>query len=482
MERTATESKVLKELRVHRVSRLVPDVLIRATLATLVVACVPQRPVTDAQTAPMPASDLAVSGRLQPHSHVDTDTNPSGTATGAKPEGPVLSRTALIRAVLLRNPEIDARRHALRAARARRAQVAALDDPELAYSFAPMTIGSGTFGQTVQVSQRFPWPGKRSNLGKSVQLESDAARHDVRATELDLAVEASLLFDDYYLVYRSLEVNEHHQHLLRELKGNAEAQFSVGRGSLQDPLQAEVELSRLVEESATLRSEREAIAASLNGLLHRSPSEPLPPPPRASVVSLDAPPTEAALIRVALAASPELHGLRARERAAESFVRYAEREYYPDFTLMASYNTMVEPDSRFMLGLSAPIPLQRGSRGGALDEAGARVSEVRAESTRFADRIRTQVSVARHRVVETIQVVKILEGRLLPVAKAQVAAALVDFAPGRTSFLAVVDGERNLRDAELSLHAATAELGRRRAQLDRALGRIPFAPTTRGTR
>jgi outer membrane protein TolC len=140
------------------------------------------------------------------------------------------------------------------------------------------------------------------------------------------------------------------------------------------------------------------------------------------------------------------------------------------------------PDNRLMVGISAPIPLQRGSRGGALDEAGARVSEVRAESARLTDRIRTQVSVARHRVVETIRVVKLLDGRLVPVAKAQVNAALADFAPGRTSFLAVVDGERNLRDAELSLHAAMAELGRRRARLDRAVGRVPFAVSTRRAR
>ncbi len=418
------------------------------------------------ERVPAPADSAAVA---------EGDTPPTpGPAAPLTPTGDVLSRKALIRAVIRRNPEVDARRQALRAARARRAQVSALDDPEVAYGFAPMTIGSGTFGQTVQLSQRFPWPGKRSSLGESAELESDAARQDVRVTELDLALEASLLFDDYYLVHRALEVNDHHQHLLAELKRTAEIQLSTGRASLQDPLQAEVELSRLIQEEATLRAERETIRASVNGLLHRSPGDALPAPARSAAPSRDEPPAELELVRLALASSPELRGLRARERAAESLVRFAEREYYPDFTLMASYNTMVMPDARLMLGVSAPIPLQRGRRGGMLEEAGARAAEVRAEAARQLDRIRVVVSVARQQVVESIRVVRILEQRLLPAARAQVTAARVDFLPGRTSFLAVVEGEKNLREVELSLHAAVAELGRRRARLDRAVGRVPF--------
>lgn len=460
-----------------RVARL--SGLVAATLG--VAACVPSRSAAEPERPAVGAADLAEPARPRrpPEPLVE-----SGTEAAARAEGPapaalsasrsVLSRTALIRAVVRRNPEVDARRQALRAARARRSQVSALDDPEVAYGFAPMTIGSGSFGQTVQVSQRLPWPGKRASLGASAEAESEAARDDVRVTELDLALEASLSFDDYYLVHRSLEVNDYHQHLLRELKSAAEVQLSTGRASLQDPLQAEVELSRLVQQSATLHAERTSIAAVLNGLLHRAPTEALPPPDVSSSPDLEPPASEPELWRIALSSSPELRGLRARERAAESLAQYAEREYYPDFTLMASYNTMVMPDARLMLGIAAPIPLQRGRRGGMLEEAGARSAEARAQAAREVDRIRVRVSVARQQVLETIRVVKIIEQRVVPAAKAQVAAARVDFAPGRTSFLAVVEGEKNLRNVELSLHSAVAELGRRRARLDRALGRLPF--------
>lgn len=467
------------QLRIHRFAT--PQVIRVSALvwaALSIGACVPSRSAAEPEAATLGVAELAEPARPA-RARVDSDAEP-GELAGAPAVASrfagrnVLSRAALIRAVVRRNPEVDARRQALRAARARRSQVSALDDPEVSYGFAPLTVGSGTFGQTVQVSQRFPWPGKRASLGASAEAESEAARDDVRVTELDLALEASLLFDDYYLVHRSLEVNDTHQHLVRELKSVAEIQLATGRASLQDPLQAEVELSRLVQQDATLRAERESIAASLNGLLHRAPSESLPAPARSSSPGLDPPASETELWRVALGSSPELRSLRARERAAESLARYAEREYYPDFTLMASYNTMVMADARLMLGIAAPIPVQRGRRGGMLEEAGARSAEARAEAMREVDRIRARVSVARQQVLETIRVVRIIEQRLIPAARAQVAAARVDFAPGRTSFLAVVEAEKNLRDVEFSLHAAVAELGKRRARLDRALGLVPF--------
>ncbi|MBS2012597.1 MAG: TolC family protein [Deltaproteobacteria bacterium] len=449
-------------------------------LTTGLAACIPDRPAHDS-----PSDELALAalseGRLPPRG---ARAEGGGERIGQLEPGGMmeLSRAALIRQVIARNPEIEARRQALRAARSRRVQVSALDDPELAYALAPLSIGGPTFGQSIQVSQRLPWPGKRSSLGQSAEFEADAASQDVHVTELDLALEASLLFDDYFLVDRSLEVNEYHQRLLRELKGIAESQLATGRASLQDPLQAEVEISRLVEQDAALRSDREAVVSSMNGLLHRGPSEPLPSPPMTQSLSLDEPPGEAELLHTALSERPELRGLLARERAAQFMARWATREYFPDFTLSAGYSTMFEPDMRFTLGVSAPIPLQRGRRGGALDEADARIAGVRAESARLIDRIRADVSVARHRVVQAIRIVKILESRTIPATKAQVDAARVDFAPARTSFLAVVQGERNLRDAQLARNAAIAELGRWRARLDRALGHVPFATTNQGDR
>jgi len=62
---------------------------------------------------------------------------------------------------------------------------------------------------------------------------------------------------------------------------------------------------------------------------------------------------------------------------------------------------------------------------------------------------------------------------LVPAARDQVQAARSGFETGTNSFLALIDAERNLLNVELGHEEALANLGRRRAELDRALGRIP---------
>jgi outer membrane protein TolC len=66
-----------------------------------------------------------------------------------------------------------------------------------------------------------------------------------------------------------------------------------------------------------------------------------------------------------------------------------------------------------------------------------------------------------------------MDERLLPVARDEVDAARAAFTASLAPFVAVVDAEKNLRGVELDRQTALADCDRRRAELDRALGRIP---------
>jgi hypothetical protein len=70
-------------------------------------------------------------------------------------------------------------------------------------------------------------------------------------------------------------------------------------------------------------------------------------------------------------------------------------------------------------------------------------------------------------------VLHLMDQRLLPVARDQVDAARAAFVASQAPFVAVVDAEKNLRGVELDRQMAVADYDRRRAELDRALGRFP---------
>ncbi len=392
-------------------------------------------------------------------------------------DGPVLDRATYVRIVLHRNPSIESARQGWRGAVARVRQSGALEDPAVAFEVAPLSIGSSStrLGYTAMVSQRLPWPGKLSLDEAIAQAEAEATRSDFEATQRDLALTAALLYDEYFVAVRSLEVNVQHVALMRDLKAGALAQFESGRASAQDPLQAEAELTHMEHDAVILASKRDIVIAQMNELLHREPGLPLPPPPKDLTVP-EAPDSGSAMRMAddAVTRQPEIGSMRSHAHAEQARAERAGRESYPDLSVSTAYNSMWDtPEHRWMVGVSVNVPIQLGRRAAAVEEANAARARFDSEAARLTDKARTRVTVALKRLEEAAHVLHLYEKRLLPVARDQVDAARAGFIVSRNDFVAVIGAEKNLRSVELDYQMMRASFDERRAELDRALGRIP---------
>jgi outer membrane protein TolC len=407
--------------------------------------------------------------------------NPASTPDDDRAlNGPLLERSSYVQAVLRRNQTLESARQAWRAAMARTRQSGVLDDPMVNVDIAPLSIGSSSarFGWDAMISQRLPWPGKLGFEEAVARAEADAAKSDFESSRRELALTASLLFDDYFVDVRSIEVNAHHVVLMRSMQEAATAQYEAGRGSAQDPLQAEFELTHMEHDTVILASRRDVTIAQMNELLHRAPESPLPPPPRElSVPAADLRDPQR-LEAEAVDHRPDIVAARDRARAEQARSDRASRESFPDLTVSTLYNSMWDmPEHRWMVGLGFNLPVQTGRRGGAVEEANAMRAQYEADAARLTDAARTQVVVALKRLEEAEHVLHLMDERLVPVARQQVDAARAAFVASQAPFLSVVEAEKNLRSVELDRQMALADYDRRRAELDRALGRIPGIPS-----
>jgi cobalt-zinc-cadmium efflux system outer membrane protein len=171
---------------------------------------------------------------------------------------------------------------------------------------------------------------------------------------------------------------------------------------------------------------------------------------------------------------PDIVAAREHARAQQARADRGSREYLPDVTVSTSFNSMWDmPEHRWMVGLGFNLPVQTGRRGGTVDEAKAMRAQYEADAARMTDAARTQVVVALKQLDESAHVLHLFEKRLLPVARDEVDAARAAFTASQAPFASVVDAEKNLRGVELDQQMARADYDRRRAELDRALGRIP---------
>jgi cobalt-zinc-cadmium efflux system outer membrane protein len=391
--------------------------------------------------------------------------------------GPVLERAAYVRVVMHRNRSIEAAREGWSAAIARVRGSGAFEDPMVSLEVAPLSIGSPSarFGYNATISQRLPWPGKKALEESAAKAEADAARSDYEAAKRELGLSASLLFDQYFVAARSLDINREHIALMRSMQAAATAQYETGRASAQDPLQAEFELTHMEHDAVILASWRDVTVAQMNELLHRAPELPLPPPPK------DLPPLPAPdvtdpkrLENEAVDHRPDIRAAQQHASAQQARAERGERDSFPDVTVSTSYNSMWDmPEHRWMVGLSFDLPIQTGRRRGAVDEARSMRAQFEADAARMSDAARTQVVVSLKQLEESAHVLHLYEQRLVPIARDEVDAARNAFTASQAPFGAVIDAEKNLRQVELDQQMARADYNRRRGELDRALGRIP---------
>jgi outer membrane protein TolC len=129
-----------------------------------------------------------------------------------------------------------------------------------------------------------------------------------------------------------------------------------------------------------------------------------------------------------------------------------------------------------MVGLSIDLPIRIARRRAALAEANAELSGATSERTALEDEVRFEVTSAALRVEESRHVLHLIENRVLPAARDRVEAARAGFETGRNGFDALIEAERQLRDAELDRETSVAKLSQRHAELQRAIGALPGLP------
>lgn len=386
----------------------------------------------------------------------------------------------LVQVVLARNPSLAQMVAAWQAASARYPQVTSLDDPMFGTWFAPGSAGSNNvnFGVRAEISQKYPFAGKLKLRGDTALAEASAAGRDVADLRLQLIEATKSAFYDYYLVDRALVVNAEALRLLQGFRGNAETRYNVGRGSQQDLDQADVEIGRNRERQVELVQLREVVVARINTLMHLPTESPLPPPPQ-QIDLADALPNLPALQALAVAQRPDLQGLADRIAADEASLALARREFYPDFELLAAYDSFWQPPEqalRSQVGVRMNLPVRQAKRYAAVAEAGARLAQRRAELQKLQDQVNLQVQEAFAQVRKGEQVVRLYRETILPAAEKNVKSAQAAYIPGNIPFLTLIEAERSLVNVRDRYYEIIADYYRRLATLERVSG----GPLARG--
>jgi outer membrane protein TolC len=373
------------------------------------------------------------------------------------------------------NPELRAARERASAAAALPARVTAYDDPTFSYE-AWNTPDPNPFrvdradNNILRLSQKIPFPGKRTLAGRAAEHDADVSRRDVDAVELDVVAAVTRAFYDLWEAHQLLGVYARDQALVRRLAHVAQQKYAVSEVSQSDVLRAQVELTRLTNRLTTQELRIDGARAALNVLLSRAPDAPLgapaDPPPARLEQSVET------LTDLALHSRPELAGRAAAIAREESGVQLARRNLLPDFEF--TVGRFINPGQRDGFGAMAAVSIPiayRAKYDAAVAEAQARRASAQAELRRLEDRVRGDVREAYLRARAALLQRDLFVTTHVPQAEQALRVTESGYQAGAVDFLALVDTARTIESVHVEHLAAEADFERAHADLERAVGR-----------
>lgn len=317
--------------------------------------------------------------------------------------------------------------------------------------------------------------GERKNEARAEARLSEQA---AATRALDVIAEVRRTYADYLRLDLEARVQRELAALLESLTDLARSQYRAGTIGQQDVLRLGVDQSNIRTRLVTLEQERRTVAARLNTLLGRTADAPIGRPVEPAHTDIDVP----AQVDDAVEKRPEVLAAQATiDRGRASLAAVQAENNRPEFMVGASYMYSPMPmgveasksPHGYMLMLGMTLPWLSGGRDA--EEAAAREAIVADEAALTSARLtaRYQVEAATAQVEAARRTLDILDREVLPQATAAYESARASFTSGRESAIGLLDSVRSLLSVRLDRVRASAQLLVSRAELDRALGRLP---------
>jgi outer membrane protein TolC len=419
--------------------------------------------------------------------------SPARQAYAEQPALPALRLRDVLEEVLRANPGLRAARARASAARFEPARVSSYDDPVVSWEAwnAPESFRIDEADNNIfKLSQKIPFPGKRSLAGRMAERDADVASADASerslagrmaerdadvasadasASERDLVAMVKRAYYTLWQSHQNLTIYSRDQALVERFAKIAEQKYAIGQVAQPDVLRSQVELTRTLNRVTTETLARDSARAELNALLGRSPNEPLGLPEEPSTPQLEQ--TEEDLSALALKNRPEVSAKAAIVQRELVKLSIAKLDYLPDFEV--SVSRFVNFQSRDGFGAMASVSLpfvNKRKYDAELDGARAAVASAEAEYRQVTDRVAREVRQAFLRTRAALLQRELLVHTHVPLAEHTLGASEIGYQTGKVDFLSLVDSLRAVESVHLEHVAAEAELAKAFADLELAVG------------
>jgi cobalt-zinc-cadmium efflux system outer membrane protein len=380
------------------------------------------------------------------------------------------------------NQRVVAARALAEATRSRAAGARRPPDPQLqlgVMNYAlPEWRAMETVGMTqLQLMQMVPVVGKLRLAGQAAELAADAEQERASAVRWDVRAQVAMAFYDLFVIDRSLEIDRSTLRLLQDVLRTVEAMYRVGEGRQADVLRAQLEITRMAQDTVKMSSMRVAMAARLSAMLNgaRVAGSPALPALAEATPALDS-------LVAAAAGRPMIRAGTREVDAAGARASLVRRDIWPDLTVGLAYGQRhgmvgTERMGSIMLGASLPV-FARSRQLRMRDEASAMHSMAVADLDAMRAETLAAIAEAHANLVRARTLAATYRNTLLPQAEAATESALASYRVGRVDLMTVLDNRMDVNRYRKELVTLEADEGRAWSELEMLTGRELITPAS----
>lgn len=374
----------------------------------------------------------------------------SARAAGSAGEtAPPISLAEARARALAANPELEAARGAAAAAAGALRQARAWPNPEL--EFGAEEVGGDRPGWdeaefTWTLAQRLDLFGTRSARARAALHGRDAAVHSADAAQLDLLAEVDRRFAETLAAQGRIAALETSDSIAVETVRAVTALVDAGEVSPIEVDRAEAERTLVTTRLLDARFEQAGARRALARLM--GSSQPDFSEVRGSLEATPALPERDSLPMTA-SALPDVRRAEAAVSGAAAAATLAGRERWPEVALRGGIKRFnASNEQSYVGGVVLSLPLF-DRKGGALDEARARLGQARAEQAVVRQRIDAARETAYDALAHALDTARSLRESSLPRARAVHAAVQEGYRRGKFGLLDLFDARRFLLQVQL---------------------------------
>ncbi len=364
----------------------------------------------------------------------------------------------LINEALKNNHEILMLEAKTTASRFRIPQAESLSDPMVMFGY----LNEGTrdiysFGNEMaadsqwmfSASQMFPYPGKLPLKSLMASRDAESLKAMTDATRLRVTARVKELYYELFLAYKNIDLIKDMSLLFSRIEDAALARYSTGMAPQQEVLMAQTEKYMLLEREEMLKQKIQSLEAMLNSAIGRDVNSPIERP--GEMLRSEYNYIVEDLIQAAYENSPEIIAKEQMITGAEIKIEMAKKEYYPDFTVNASYFAKSKYfDDMWSLTTSINIPIfYKTKQRQAVLEAKASMEETKHALADIQIMLSSGIKDNYSMLKSSEKLMALYKNGLIPKTYQDFESAIAGYTAGKVEALTVITRLKSVIDYEI---------------------------------